>query len=615
MGFFDKEQVPTPPDMSGVVNAANAVGSLGVQLGQEQLDWAKQQFADNKNQVDQFVNNLNTDADTSHSMIQNFQDLSNKQMGIADDAGGVKDIALDNAAKQSGVQDTQLGIQQDQLAKQNQQFDNQQGQLGIQQGQLGIQQGQLGVEDQQLANQSDQLGLQQDFRGDQQALQAKADQLFDQYSQTYAPAQAKFMADAEAYGTPEKLAQARAGAQANVGDQFQAARDAATRQLESFGIKPSDTRFAALDLGTRIKEAAQKAASGDAASLTAEDKAFALQQAAIAQGANLPNASSTASGVANQAGSNVVGQGNVANAAGSVANAAGSNANAAGANAVGAGNTAVGFGNTAVGLGGTANQAGANAVGAGNATTSAINSATGALNTQVGATQGATQAETGALGANTAGAVETGAAGDLVNKTYATGAAAMGSPDSYLNTGLQGTLGAGTTEAQAYDNQMKQFKAEQTNTSGLGALLGTVAGPLLKAGLAGATGGASLVPDIAGNAFGGSASSPLPGLSADDYGAGASVSDSYGFAEGGAIPMSASPSRGRQTDDVRAQLNAGEFIMPKDVTSWYGEKFLQQLIQKAKIEKDKAQAKPAIGPAMAGPPAVVSRRAIPMGAQ
>ena len=563
MGFFDKEQVPTAPDMSGVVNAANAVGSLGVQLGQEQLDWAKQQFADNKDQTDQFVNNLTTDANTSNSMIQNFQDLSNKQLGIADDAGNVKDVALDNAAKQSDVQDTQLGVQQKQL----------------------------GVEDQQLQNQQDQLGIQQGFSADQQAQQAKADQLFQQYNQTYAPAQAKFMADAEAYGTPEKLAQARAGAQANVGDQFQAARDAATRQLESFGIKPSDTRFAALDLGTRIKEAAQKAASGDAASLTAEDRAFALQQAAIAQGTNLPTQATAQTGAANQAGSNVTAQGNVANTAGSVANAAGSNANAAGANAVGAGN----------------------------ATTSAINSATGALNTQVGATQGATQAQTGALGANTAGAVETGAAGDLVNKTYATGAAAMGSPDSYLNTGLQGTLGAGTTQAQAYTNQLNQLKAEQTNTSGLGSLLGSVAGPLLKAGLATATGGASLIPDIAGNAFGGTAdaaySGNSPKLTADDFGAGATASDMYGFAEGGAIPMSASPSQGRQTDDVRAQLNAGEFVMPKDVTSWYGEKFLQQLIQKAKNEKDKAQAKPAVGPAMPGPPAVVSRPAIPMGAQ
>ena len=347
-------------------------------------------------------------------MIQNFSvDLSNKQLGIADDAGNIKDIALDNAAKQSGVQDTQLDIQQKQLANQ----------------------------DVQLKYQQDLQQIQQDFKGDQQAIQQKADQLYQQYQQTYPAAMQQFAADAANYDTPERRAQAGAEATAGVGMQFQAARDAATRQLESFGIKPSDTRFAALDLGTRIKEAAQKAASDRAAQLATEQQGFNLRAQAIQQGSVLPGQSTAETGAANTAGSLVNSAGQVASGQGTVANQAGSVANAAGANAIGAGN----------------------------ATTSAINSATGALNTQVGATQGATQAETGALGANTAGAVETGAAGDLINKTYATGAAAMGSPDSYLNTGLQGTLGAGTTEAQAYDNQIKQFKAEQSNTSGLGA--------------------------------------------------------------------------------------------------------------------------------------------------
>ena len=132
------------------------------------------------------------------------------------------------------------------------------------------------------------------------------------------------------------------------------------------------------------------------------------------------------------------------------------------------------------------------------------------------------------------------------------------------------------------------------------------------------TGGASLpfdaAAEIGGQAFGGSASNPLPGLSKDDYGEGASLSDSYGFAEGGAIPMSASPTNGQATDDVKAQLNAGEFIVPKDVASWYGEKFFQNLIAKAQNEKSKATAKPAIGPMAPGPPAVVSGPGAPVGA-
>ena len=86
-----------------------------------------------------------------------------------------------------------------------------------------------------------------------------------------------------------------------------------------------------------------------------------------------------------------------------------------------------------------------------------------------------------------------------------------------------------------------------------------------------------------------------------------------GAAEGGAIPMSASPSGGQRTDDVNARLNAGEFVMPRDVTSWYGEKFFQQLIAKAQKEKGNAAAKPAIGPAPPpGTMPAVASQAIPM---
>ena len=606
--------------MSGVVNAAKEVTGVATDLAQQTSDWATKAISDNSANIGKYTDQLVSDSDTARGMIDNFQNVANKQLGLADGASDIGQAAMTQATKQGAIQDTQLGVQQDQLAKQNQQLGNQQGQLDIQQGQLGVQdeqkqvqQKQLGVEDTQLANQKDQLGLQQDFRDDQQAQQAKADQLFDQYSQTYAPAQAQFMADAEAYDTPEKRAAAGASAQAGVGMQFQAARDAATRQLESFGVKPSDTRFAALDLGTRIKEAAAKAAADRAAQLQTEQTGFSLRDEAIKQGAGLPGASSTQAGVANQAGSNVIGQGNVANATGSLANAAGANANAAGANVVGAGNTAVGagntaaaMGNTAVGFGSDANQAGANAVGAGNAATGAINAATGANNSAISATSGATQANTGALAANAAGATETGAAGTLADQGLSAETGAAGAAAPFVNAATSGVNSQTAADKANYDNQIAQFKAESTNTSGLGALAGTLAGPLLKAGLAGATGGASLMPDIAGQAFGGTASSPAAGLTASDYGAGASLKDAYGFAEGGAIPMSASPSQGGQTDDVKAMLNAGEFIVPKDVASWYGEKFFQQLIAKAQNEKTKAQAKPAIGPMPPGPAQVAS---------
>ena len=499
-------------------------------MAKETYDWATKAVADNKADIAKFTDQITSDSDAARGMIDDFQKISNKQLGLADGAGEIKDAAMANATKQGAVQDKQLGIQDTQLANQEKQY---------------------GIQDKQL-------GLQDDFREDQKGIQAKADELYNQYKDTYAPAQARYMADAEAYGTPERIAQARAGAQANVGEQFAAARDAATRQLESFGVKPSDTRFAALDIGTRLKEAAQKAAAGTMAATQQEKDAFALRDSAIKQGANLPGAATAMTGQANAAGNIVSGQGNVASGAGTVANQAGSLANAAGANAVGAGNAVSG----------------------------ALQSATGAQNTAVNATTGATQAQTGALAADTAAAGMTGAAGDLTNKSLATEGAIQQTAAPYVSSATGGVNAQTGAYGQDYKNQMDNFKAESTNTSGLGALVGTVAGPLLKAGLAAGTGGASLA---AGPITLGSAAGPTPF-----------------FAEGGAIPMSASPTAGAQTDDVKAMLNAGEFIMPKDVTQWYGEKFFQNLIAKAQAEKGKAQAKPAVGPMPAGAPTVAS---------
>lgn len=62
---------------------------------------------------------------------------------------------------------------------------------------------------------------------------------------------------------------------------------------------------------------------------------------------------------------------------------------------------------------------------------------------------------------------------------------------------------------------------------------------------------------------------------------------------GGFVPKSASPSRGRQTDDIPARLNAKEFVIPRDVTEHYGTKHFQDLIAKSRKLRT----------GMAGPPA------------
>lgn len=75
---------------------------------------------------------------------------------------------------------------------------------------------------------------------------------------------------------------------------------------------------------------------------------------------------------------------------------------------------------------------------------------------------------------------------------------------------------------------------------------------------------------------------------------------------GGRVPMSASPSMGRNTDDISARLNAGEFVVPRDVAAWKGQEFFQKLIEDARRKRTGAPAKGKPKPALGGPPRFAS---------
>jgi hypothetical protein len=64
---------------------------------------------------------------------------------------------------------------------------------------------------------------------------------------------------------------------------------------------------------------------------------------------------------------------------------------------------------------------------------------------------------------------------------------------------------------------------------------------------------------------------------------------------GGHVPAAASPSQGRQTDDIHANLNAGEFVIPKDIAEWKGQEFFHNLIAQSRDKRMKAQAALGIG--------------------
>lgn len=278
------------------------------------------------------------------------------------------------------------------------------------------------------------------------------------------------------YTDPARKAASMGAAEAGAAQANEAARKASMAELESYGLNPGDVRYAGLDAGLRLQDAATRVGAGNIAGRTDDALADQTNQQILAEG-----------------------------------------------------NALAGQANT--------------------------NASTGA------------GAGTGAIGA--------------ANTTTGTGAGVLGTGLQW--TGAQtGAVGQGAqTTNTGFQNQAESDKISNSSSSGLGTLAGLGLSALGKGG-AFASGGALAFLEEGG-----------------------AVDDIDG---GGAVPAEMSPSGGAAIDDVDAvspggpaKLNAGEFVMPEDATSWYGEKFLQNLILKARKEKEGAQAKPDQRPAGPNP--------------
>jgi len=122
------------------------------------------------------------------------------------------------------------------------------------------------------------------------------------YEQIYQPLEDQLAKEAESYASPERQALEEGRAQAAVAQQFEQARDASLRQLEGFGVDPTSTRAAALDIGARAQQAAAQAAAGNQARLVTETTGRALRSEAINVGRGYPGQIAGQYGTAIQAG-------------------------------------------------------------------------------------------------------------------------------------------------------------------------------------------------------------------------------------------------------------------------------------------------------------------------
>jgi len=122
------------------------------------------------------------------------------------------------------------------------------------------------------------------------------------YENVFQPQEDKLVADADSYASQARQDYEAGRAMGAVGESFEASRRAAAANLESFGVDPSSTRFAALDAGSRIAQAAAAAAAGNTARMDTEDRGRQMRSEAIQTGLTYPGNVATSSSLATQTG-------------------------------------------------------------------------------------------------------------------------------------------------------------------------------------------------------------------------------------------------------------------------------------------------------------------------
>jgi hypothetical protein len=127
------------------------------------------------------------------------------------------------------------------------------------------------------------------------------------YKAEFQPLEDQLIADAESFATPQRQEMEAQRDMASVSTQFAGAREAAQRQLEGYGIDPSSTRYAALDIGTRQAEAAAKAGAGNNAVARVDAQGRALRSEAINVGRGYPGQAAVGLAQAGQAGTSAGG--------------------------------------------------------------------------------------------------------------------------------------------------------------------------------------------------------------------------------------------------------------------------------------------------------------------
>ncbi|KKK95029.1 hypothetical protein LCGC14_2676890, partial [marine sediment metagenome] len=110
----------------------------------------------------------------------------------------------------------------------------------------------------------------------------------ERWENVFRPLEDQFIAEAQAYDTPERREEYRARATAGVTQAFDASRRNALQRLEGYGIDPSESRSQALDIGVRTAQAAATAGAASQSDVRVEERGRQLRGQAIQLGRGLP---------------------------------------------------------------------------------------------------------------------------------------------------------------------------------------------------------------------------------------------------------------------------------------------------------------------------------------
>lgn len=143
-----------------------------------------------------------------------------------------------------------------------------------------------------------------------------AEQAQNRYTNTFIPLEDQYIASAKGWDTPEAEQAAAGAAEANVAQQLQEGRSAATRALQAYGIDPGAPRYANLEIGSRTGGAAATAGAGNQAINQRQQEGLQLLQNAAGMGRNLTPTALNAYAGSNASGTGVIGNTNMVNTTG-----------------------------------------------------------------------------------------------------------------------------------------------------------------------------------------------------------------------------------------------------------------------------------------------------------